>query len=417
LRNIRSTYSKKKNLNLIYFFLIFFLTGCVVPFELPEIASEAQVFVDASFTNEEKIHTIRLFNSAPLGVEETTPATEANVWIESESGEIIRFTESSPGNYTSAAIGGREGVKYTLFIDLSDGRRIVSEPVEMPKNQVLDQVYGRVVSLPSETSGDFVDGVQFFVDTQPSDEGKIFLRYEVVESYKFSVSRASMYELLTEPVFIPSLNLVAPLEERDSSVSFCYRTELISELLVTSSTGQTSNEIREFPVRFIAKDDKQLGFEYIIQVRQLSITNDAHKYFQDLKSQNESAGSLFDSQNGNILGNLIFADSEEPVLGYFEVASASEITDTYFPVDFNTDDFKLGIGFGLQCINELQIPLSELGGFFYGPASASDLYNPRNIIDFRVVTVNAFQNIVFIADSFCSDCTATGGTLVSPLLD
>src|SRR5690606_400950 len=76
---------------------------------------------------------------------------------------------------------------------------------------------------------------------------------------------------------------------------------------------------------FITHETDHLRFVYSILVRQYVIDAEAYGFFRAILENNHDNGSLFDKQLGAVSGNMSAAeDSEETVLGFFEVSGVSE---------------------------------------------------------------------------------------------
>ncbi len=80
---------------------------------------------------------------------------------------------------------------------------------------------------------------------------------------------------------------------------------------------------------------------YSILVKQYSLSEEAFRFWNNLKESNESTGTLYDSQPFQVTGNIrSMEDPFEPVLGYFDMSLVSKkrifITNTLdVPVDID----------------------------------------------------------------------------------
>lgn len=87
---------------------------------------------------------------------------------------------------------------------------------------------------------------------------------------------------------------------------------------------------------------------FLVEIKQSSITNEFHDFLKLLKLQLENEGGLFDPPPYKILGNMKKIGSEEQVLGFFS-ANASVIDFIQFSGDPYTDRFDKFEGIENDC--------------------------------------------------------------------
>ena len=320
--------------------LLILLTACVEPFEIETTPTETTLVIEAKFTDEVKSHQVTIseanaltslsLDQYALDTTVVSPVTGAKVWLEDQNGSQTSLAEGLSGRYLTAADFIPEfGLTYTLHVNLIDGNNYVSDPESLLPEASLDSVYTKFVTLPSTENQSLNKGMQFFVDAHNPFGGSSWFRYEWIDLYQFSTPEISK--------FVQVGTGVVP---RENPIHNCYRWGRSADIILATTQGLSEPEISELPLTFLDEDVVLPLSNYSLRVRQYSISSDAYQYYRLLRENNVGSGSLFDSQKGVIRGNIHSeTDSDETVLGYFEIANVSErlfnFKDTDFPSNFN----------------------------------------------------------------------------------
>lgn len=115
------------------------------------------------------------------------------------------------------------------------------------------------------------------------------------------------------------------LTTREQDERVCYNTELSKNLIFTDTNGFDEDRVSRFMVRFINRNNFIISHRYSILVKQLIQSDAAFSYFETLQEFSGSESLFSDTQVGFLNGNVFSdTDSNEKVLGYFDVASVSE---------------------------------------------------------------------------------------------
>ncbi|MEQ6168755.1 DUF4249 domain-containing protein [Ekhidna sp. MALMAid0563] len=297
--------------------IFLFLTYCIEPYTLQELETRRVLVIDALVTNMPEEQFVHLTYSYPIDGTTPEPVSGAKVMITDNLGDSIEFAETEDGFYQPiTTFQGIVGRKYQLSIETADGESYQSSEEEllMPASEI--DIYGRYLSLLSENSDDVERGVQFLLDIEETGDGNHSYRFSYTEDYEISVPFEARYE------YDPSNQTI---NDRTLSTTKCYITDESSDFLIATTSGQINGNLSEFPVVFISENDFELIGKYSLTVKQYRISSTAYQYYKDLQENNESAGSFFDKQKGQLNGNIRNLDnSSEPVVGYFEVSSVSE---------------------------------------------------------------------------------------------
>lgn len=308
-------------LRLCYLFkcisLSILLTGCIEPYTLDDLGTRRVLVIDALVTNLQEEQFVHLTYSYPIDGSESEPASGARVMITDNTGNSVEFSEVANGMYQpSTPFEGIVGRRYQLSIETMDGIRYESSEEELVEPATEFDIYGRYLEIRSDSSSGFERGVQFLVDVEATNITNNNYRFTFEEDYEVSVPFVPLYEYD---------EATQTIRDRTLSTSLCYINDVSRDLLIATTSGQVSGELREFPLVFVSENDFNLIGQYSLTVRQYRISSAAYQYYKDLQENNESSGSFFDRQKGQLVGNIQnLDDPTDPVLGYFEVASVSE---------------------------------------------------------------------------------------------
>ncbi|KOF02684.1 hypothetical protein OB69_10225 [Roseivirga seohaensis subsp. aquiponti] len=297
-------------------------TACIEEIDTASFTYEKLLVVDANISDQAKAHEVRLFYTSPIDgdVDDTfNAATGATVWVEDNLGIRTYFTEQSSGNYlSSASFAGEAGKSYTLFITTREGKRYQSSVEKLVPAPEITEIYNRFVVEPVGQEAISTPGIQFFIDVEDDSQSTQFYRYEWTDAYQIIVPFPKKWEAVYD-------NDVWYFFEVNEDISECYRESRFDEVVLGTSINNINRELLEVPIKFSAASEFDITTMYSIEVTQRAISAEAYSYYRKIELFNESNGSLFDKQQGVIVGNISSIDSppDEKVLGYFEASGES----------------------------------------------------------------------------------------------
>ena len=416
--------------NILTVLILYALAGsCITPFDFDSIGLERSVVIDASLTDETTEHFVDISFTFEIDTSRIDPATGATVQFVSGTDERTVLREQTPGHYVTASdFAGVPGQQYTLEVTLEDGSEYRSRAETLPEPIPIDSIYGRYLTIPSDANETDLTGIQVFLDAHTDAPGSHNFRYTYRESYEVPVPYPSKYDWSgTGPTF--------QIMEREKPLGTCYRTNESSETIVATTRGLSENRIAEFPIQFINEFGRELAYNYIIEVTQYTISNDAHTFFRYLKESNEGTGSLSDRQLGTINGNIFNPNnSQEPVLGYFEVASVSKVKRIFNYLQYENEGIKTeewiclppagDFGFGCEFFGEwvfdvqftteiIQInprtgDTTIVEETFFDFGAIDGLVNTLCGVQYRIVDFKSQGTQMSLAYDLCGDCTIYG---------
>lgn len=317
--------------------LIFLLaTGCVQSFDFKAQEYERLLVVDGLLTDELMQHEITLAYTRPVDQDSLIPATGAIVRVESDRGDVLAYEETAPGEYVSeSAFAGEAGVTYTLRITTAESGSYISRPSTLQTAPPVDDLTARYAELPSEVLERNEPGIQFFLEADPgASGGGEFFRFDWNETSEIRVPFPSNWE------WFGTCPDDCNWELRDERISVCYETSESLGLTLGTTAFNANQKLSEIPLRFVSLETDLLRNKYSLEAAIHSIDAEAYEYYRQLKEVNESGGSLFDNQQGAVIGNMLSVSSEEePVLGYFEVSGVSRRREFFTSEDYGEEFF------------------------------------------------------------------------------
>ena len=247
------------------------------------------------------------------------PVQGAQVVLLSSSGIFWPYRETKPGRYELNGFNGASG-NSELYIQISVGDRVYrSVPQRIPEAIGSDELS---FSFERTRQDDNPDAAQVVIRSEvtlPEQVGDYYLRWAVDEAYFWDLT------FFPNPFNTPPPNCIVfgfPDPERIT---------LINGDLLNRPGGKSTQIVAKRLV------DQSFLSRHYFNVRQLSISKDSYEYWRRVRELVNNTGSVFDSPPAPIQGNLINVnDSDEVVLGYFEVAKAkvSRIFTTFADVPF-----------------------------------------------------------------------------------
>lgn len=381
-------------------------SSCVEEFEPGSVKFEKLLVVDGSISDQVKAHEIRLSFTSPIDAEEDLPTevlSGATVWVEDDQGNRIDYAEQGDGTYVSTVFAAVAERSYSLFITTADGKNYQSAYEELTPAPEITNIYDRFKVETGDGQTTFIPGIQFFIDVDNADEGSQFYRYEWTDTHQVIVPHVKLYD------YVFNQDGTGQIVSFSEDVKECYREGRFNELIIATSTTSGTGQLKEVPVSFISATRFDVTTMYSLEITQRSISAEAYSYYRKLELFNESNGSLFDKQQGVLVGNVKSLDSpDEAVLGYFEVSGANSKRVFINPVDFNEEVQQY-----------IKRPCSEYRQYNF-EGSVSDFYQALDVEPenrgresairslYEIYDYNSFAGVISMAHRLCVDCRYRG---------
>lgn len=302
---------------LILTLLIFW--GCVEPFKIKTIAFDSALVIEASITNELKTQTVKVSRTYRLEESRTVPEENAIVQISDNQNNVYLFTEKKPGTYISStpfeAILGRD---YQLSIKTNDNRLYLSNQQKIGSISPINKL--TVEAKTYTKSGIEKEGIVITAQSYDSNNNANFYRYEYEETYQIIAPLWSSEELKIISKWPPILKVA----QRTIDNKTCYKTDFSNEIIQTETTALSEDRVN-FAVKHIDKTNFKIRNRYSLLVKQYIQSREAYRYYKTLNKISSSESLFSQIQPGTLIGNIYSTeDTNENVLGFFEVASVSK---------------------------------------------------------------------------------------------
>ncbi|MCC3154099.1 DUF4249 domain-containing protein [Hymenobacter sp. BT770] len=283
------------------------LAGCTDPY-LPDIIKTppSYLVVDGSI-NPQGISSIKLSRTYAIASATAPPAeTKATAYIEDDAGTRLLLVEgSSKGTYASAALTLNPARKYRLHLNTLAGKEYVSDFVPVKITPPIDALTWRAAP----------DGVNIYVNAHDDTKSTQYYRWETEETWEIT------------PPYQPTHEYVKPLliYIRTPFPRLCWGFERPSSVFISKTTALTQDVVADFRVKALASNSERLYTRYSILARQHALTKEEYAYWELLRKNTESIGTLFDPQPAQLTGNVhCVSNPAEPVLGFVGAHSTTE---------------------------------------------------------------------------------------------
>jgi hypothetical protein len=335
--------SKKKyfwNVRVRSFMAFIALSACVdkINFNVPP--AQSLTVVEGMITDAPGPYTIKVSKSLSLTADSSfrDPIEKAKIKLHDDDGNVEDFSEAAPGVYvTGGIIQGRVGHVYYIAIETQDGKIFRSEPDRINPVGEIEQIRYEYEARTAEVNTAEVNADVFniFVDADGGSESSSYVRWRFSGTYKVETHPELHYTVTQEGPpyaykspypcsgYIVEAALGGGYLRKVGECTCCTCWVNQFESVPTLSDGQlvSNNHYQNVKVGEIPINGLTFTEKYMVQVDQMSMTENAFQFFKLIRKQKENASSLFQPLNGEIKGNIAPVNSTEPVVGIFWAAS------------------------------------------------------------------------------------------------
>jgi hypothetical protein len=367
--------------------LLSLVTGsCVEPYTPPAITGAESYLVVEGFINSGSSPTTFILSRTrnQENANNFIPEVNARMAIESETGDRYILNEQTPGMYTGSPLNLNNALKYRIHIQTYNDKEYASEYVEIKRTPLIDTLTWSI-----ET-----DGVQIYVDTHDAENNTRYYRWEAQETWEYVSAFFSNYVYKNNQMVLRS--------DQDQ-IYTCWDTDNSKEIFLGSSARLKNDVIYRQPITFAPVASGKLLRKYSILVSQYALSRQGFEYWQILKKNTESTGSIFDAQPSQLQGNIrCINNPQEPVIGFVD---ASTVSQKRIFIDRKVLPFRMSnVGYELCDIDTVaNLPKTLDERFADGNFLAE---NP--LADFSGIIAYTYS------DKRCVDCREKGGTTTKP---
>jgi hypothetical protein len=284
------------------------LAGCTDPYTPDVIGNAPNYLVVDGFLNSQGVTTIKLSRTYNVSAKTAPPVeARATVYIEDEAGTrtVLREATATPGTYTSAAQTLNTARRYRLHINTAVGKEYVSDYVPVKTTPPIDDVTWRTDNV----------GLNIYVNAHDATNATQYYRWEFDETWEIN----PVYRPTVEYVNRVMRDIVVPYPTR------CWGNAHSSIVQIYKTTALSQDVVSDFRVRQLFPSSNQLNSQYSILVQQHAMTKEEYAYWELLRKNTESIGTLFDPQPAQVTGNMHNVnDAAETVVGYIGTHSLTE---------------------------------------------------------------------------------------------
>lgn len=374
----------KKVSILLMVFAALILNACREEYDPPVVSTDHSFLVvegvlnaGAGETNIQLTRTFKLDDTARL-----RPELNAEVTVEGNGSFMQPLFSLGNGTYHSPNLGLTIGNEYRLRIKTADGKEYVSE-------YVVAKAAPEIESIGWTRTA---DGVTVYVNSEDPTNSTRYYRWDYDETWEIHSYYHSFY--------IYTNNIVRE-RTADEDVSICWKGDKSKSITIGSTARLQSDVVFEAPVAKIPNGDEKLSVRYSILVRQYALDKAGFEFYELMKRNTESVGTVFDPQPSEIWGNIrCINDPDEMVIGY---VSASTFTTKRA---FISSAEVPGWFFSQYC------PGVRVGNT---PDSIQNAFN-SGLSPYDAILSETSTAIVAYMSSYktCVECTARGGTTDRP---
>jgi hypothetical protein len=368
-----------------YILTVLVLTGylsCKKPFS-PRLASVTTNFLAVDgpiLSGDSTIITL----SRTTSLSDTTQQKaelKAVISVENDQGTLYPLTEKGNGVYTLGVTNFSSARQYRLDIKTTDGKIYQSDFVPMKVTPPIDSIYFNQNSAAT---------VLIYVNSHDPTNSTRYYRWDYKETWSYVPLYQAFYEYKNGQIIS-----VVPNSSDDLRV--CYQSDNSNQIFVGSSAKLAQDVIANQQLGGLANGSAKLGHVYVMQLRQYALTQDGFNYYQNIQTNTENLGSIFDAQPSTTIGNIhCITSPTDLVIGF---VSASTVTTKQFNLHHNDLQIKAPDPYGdIVWLPAGQYNTAITYSSYYFPPPDTPVchygsfknYDPQTGLLLPVATVNAF---------------------------
>jgi len=289
----------------VLFVIILWNFGCKKPFSPPASISAAgkHLVVEGVINGNNDSTFIKLSRTKKVDTLRTVyPESGAQVTVESDANNVYPLTATIPGTYACPPLNLDIAHKYRLRIKTADNKEYVSDFVPVKHAPAIDSL-----GFTAQSSG-----VQIYVNAHDDAGATHYYRWEYREDWQFHSKYISTYL---------GYNLPRPV---DQQIHDCFTGDQSTDINLASTTKLARDVIYQGLIIFIPANSEKIETKYSILVKQYALTNDAYAFWENLQTNTEKLGSIFDVLPSQAQTNFhCVTDPAELVIGYLSVGNVS----------------------------------------------------------------------------------------------
>jgi len=283
--------------SLIFLILVGTCFACLDEYNPPEVEnSESILVVEGNISDSSSI--IRLTQTANISEDRLIEVANARVVLENERGDFSETLQNNEGGIYKTQTLLNTNDKFRIQIQ-TEGNIYTTEYLAIQPTPPIDSVSWENVD----------DNFQVQVSTHDDNND---LQY-----YLWSFEETWLYRARFPSLFIYENDQIIP-RSRDEDIFICWSSASSTSIQIGTTVNLEENIVFKQPIHVIEPiNNVKLSRRYSILVKQYAISKEAFEFWQLLKKNSESLGTLFDPQPSQLTTNLTCINNpEKPVIGY-----------------------------------------------------------------------------------------------------
>lgn len=273
------------------------LAGCVEPYVPAVLDAPTSALVVDGFINGNGRTRIKLARSASLTASTLPTEKGAKLFILDNAGTRYQLSEKTAGFYQSDSLSLPAGRLYQLRITTAANATYESALVPMKSTPPIDKLTWQLTGSQ----------VLISVSTHDPAQQARYYRWTTAETWEFNSAFKStlQYERRRDTVVY-----------RPTLIYTCWQS-LLNSGIKQASTAQLSQDVlTNIPLLSVSDRAERLSVRYSVLVRQYAETAEEFAYYDLLRKNTESVGTVNDPLPTQLAGNVRRVDGTEPVLGF-----------------------------------------------------------------------------------------------------
>ncbi|GAB2973180.1 hypothetical protein GCM10027049_03970 [Mucilaginibacter puniceus] len=281
--------------------------SCQKPIDLKATTTNANILVVEGLINTgTDLTTIKLSRTVTIANKTiANPEGGAVITIENAQATVATLKEISKGNYSSSpnVLNLDRTKQYRLRVKTSNGQTYLSDLVDVKITPPIDSVGYTYKN----------NGIQIYANAHDDTNNSRYYLYDYAEAWIFNTRYYSSYYSTGSGILARTPTQV---------VSSCFSETATANIFLNSTAALSQDISYQFPLIFIEGTSERISVKYSILINQTVLTKEAYAFWENLKKNTESLGSIFDVQPSQLIGNIHnIADPAEPVIGYISAGT------------------------------------------------------------------------------------------------
>ncbi len=288
--------------------LLLALAGCTDPYLPQAITSPPNYLVVDGYLNAQGVTTLKLTRTYAIGAAAAAPVeAKATAYIEEENGARTLLREAPAGTYSSAALTLNPTHRYRLHLNTLGGKEYASDFVPVKITPPIDALNWRAEN----------DGLHILLNTHDPANATHFYRWDYAETWEINPIYSPQVVYKAGTLNFPIITVPYPTK--------CWGTAPSTTVLLTNTTPLNQDMVTDRQLRQLPPNSDRLNTKYSILVQQYAMTREEFDYWELLRKNTESIGSLFDAQPVQLTGNVrCLSNSADLALGFVSAHSVVE---------------------------------------------------------------------------------------------